>query len=294
MFGHFLMHNKELEYSDLRHKASGTPIVAVRSNRMYQFGIYGNGYVFFQQCRNLLTYFQFSITKCSVRDFCNGDPIYEYTPDFEFDKTYTYQNAKYCAEAFQGKRIDTVSQIPSIYGDDFVLLCMVGYETFTNAFHQSKMGLHYKYSFYIGGIAPAQHHFLGIEEGWVIHFSLGGDKYRSQQIILEQYETVESRAENIGNNVLRVIHKDEGLYNRLTARNRALLAFAGYVSFGKYDLMTNNCEHFVNWCKTGKLRSTQVTNFIIDATAVLASFAFRTPNPLLVRLAQRGFLPDLE
>ena len=29
----------------------------------------------------------------------------------------------------------------------------------------------------------------------------------------------------------------------------------------RYDLLTNNCEHFATWCKTGRSHSAQLTNF---------------------------------
>ena len=35
------------------------------------------------------------------------------------------------------------------------------------------------------------------------------------------------------------------------------LALVGY-DFGGYNLLTNNCEHFAMWCKSGKYRSKQV------------------------------------
>ncbi len=31
----------------------------------------------------------------------------------------------------------------------------------------------------------------------------------------------------------------------------------------KYNLLTNNCEHFINWCIYGKVRSEQVSNVAI-------------------------------
>ncbi|NPD82702.1 hypothetical protein HPS57_12070 [Prevotella sp. PINT] len=59
---------------------------------------------------------------------------------------------------------------------------------------------------------------------------------------------------------------------------------------GHYELMTNNCEHFVRWCKTGKANSRQVTNFFIDAVSILASIFFRNPAPLMTRIAQRKLM----
>lgn len=50
MFGNFLNNHIRLDYSDLRYKEQGTPIVAQRNNRMFQFGIYGDNSVIFQRC----------------------------------------------------------------------------------------------------------------------------------------------------------------------------------------------------------------------------------------------------
>ena len=264
--------------------------MAQRNNRMFQFGIYGDNSVIFQRCIKMGSIILFSIEKCSAKDFCSGACLYEYTPQFEFDKSIAYANAVHYYTAGRGNAIPASINLCSVYGDDFTLICMVGNKSFANAFHRSKMGKHYIHTFYMAGMAPAQHHLLAIEEGYVIHFSRGNGS-GAPQIILEEVEQVEERAfERWGTYLLQVEYKHEDTANRLVARNRALLVFAGFVSFGDYGLMANNCEHFVSWCKTGKAYSTQVTNFFIDATSILASIIIRNPAPLMVRLAQRKLL----
>ena len=90
--------------------------------------------------------------------------------------------------------------------------------------------------------------------------------------------------------LIQIEHGHEDTGSRLIARNRALLVYAGFVPFGAYDLLTNNCEHFVRWCKNGKAYSGQVANFFMDAASILTSILLRNPGPLMVRLAQRKLL----
>lgn len=291
MFGDFLRNHERLDYYGLRYKEPGTPIVIRYSNWKFQFGIYdGENRVIFQHCFFLGSVVCFSIKRCSAKEFCEGGQLYEYTPQYDFYKSVAYDNAKHYYEKSQGKAIPACVELRSVYGDDFTLICMVGYEAFANAFHKSRMGKHYRHSFRIAGMAPAQHHLLAIEEGFVIHFSRG-DGSGAPQIIIEELDHVIKRAyDRWGSSLIQIIHKHEDTGSHLIARNRALLVYAGFVPFGAYDLLTNNCEHFVRWCKNGKAYSEQVMNFYMDAVSVLASIMLRNPAPLMARLAQRKLL----
>lgn len=40
-----------------------------------------------------------------------------------------------------------------------------------------------------------------------------------------------------------------------------------------YDVMTNNCEHFAMWCKTGKSESSQIDDIISTAKLVAVKFS---------------------
>ena len=287
MFGDFLRNHERLDYSDLRYKEPGTPIVIRHSNRMFQFGIYGEDRVIFQRCSHFDSVIFFSIERCSAKRFCVGGQLYEYTPRYDFDKSVAYDNASYYYQMSQGNAIPASVELRSVYGDDFTLICMVGHEVFANAFHHSRMGKHYRHSFRIAGMAPAQHHLLAIEEGFVVHFSRG-DSSGAPQIIIEELDHVIKRAyDRWGSPLIEIIHKHEDTVSHLIARNRALLVYAGFVPFGTYDLFTNNCEHFVRWCKNGKAYSGQVMNFFMDAVSVLTSIMLRNPAPLMARLAQR-------
>jgi len=52
---------------------------------------------------------------------------------------------------------------------------------------------------------------------------------------------------------------DEGCCSdRDVVVRRAIMARNGEIDWKPYDLITNNCEHFVSWCKTGEKSSKQV------------------------------------
>ena len=135
MFGDFLRNHKKLDYSDLRSKEPGTPIVFRYSNRMFQFGIYGEDRVIFQRCSHYDSVIFFSIERCSAKEFCERGQLYEYTPQYDFCKSIAYDSAKHYYENSQGKVIPACVELRSVYGDDFTLICMVGHEVFANAFH---------------------------------------------------------------------------------------------------------------------------------------------------------------
>ena len=52
MFGDFLNRGKhgQLDFENIDDLEDGTPIVARYNNREFQFGIYGEGYVIYQDC----------------------------------------------------------------------------------------------------------------------------------------------------------------------------------------------------------------------------------------------------
>ena len=65
---------------------------------------------------------------------------------------------------------------------------------------------------------------------------------------------------------------------RQQAVTRALLYWSGRRQWGKYDLRTNNCEHFVRYAITGQKESKQVNlaeaAVIASATAVIGALIF--------------------
>ena len=97
MFGDFLNRGKhgQLDFENIDDLEDGTPIVARYNNREFQFGIYGEGYVIYQDCwQTIAGVLVFSLEQSSIEGFFEDSTVYEYTPDFEFDKKKAYYNAK--------------------------------------------------------------------------------------------------------------------------------------------------------------------------------------------------------
>lgn len=51
--------------------------------------------------------------------------------------------------------------------------------------------------------------------------------------------------------------------NRVFCHKQTMKRARSRLSENKYNLLTNNCEHFINWCIYGKARSAQVSNAAI-------------------------------
>ena len=88
------------------------------------------------------------------------------------------------------------------------------------------------------------------------------------------------KASNLYNPHL-VAHDKENLLSRLDARNRAML---GIVQFQSYNLVTNNCEHFANWCKTGKHKSKQMYKAIGTMAWLALLLIIKRPNALMDKM----------
>ena len=117
MFGDFLNRGKhgQLDFENIDDLEDGTPIVARYNNREFQFGIYGEGYVIYQDCwQTKAGVLVFSLEQSSIEGFFEDSTVYEYTPDFEFDKKKAYYNAR-----------RNFSEPGIVYGDDFTLMCML-------------------------------------------------------------------------------------------------------------------------------------------------------------------------
>ena len=217
MFGDFLNKGKhgQLDIEDIDDLEDGTPIVARYNNREFQFGVYGEGYVIYQDCwQTKAGALMFSLEQSSIEEFFEDSTVYEYTPDFEFDKKKAYYNARRNFLELGNKVISASEQLRSVYGDDFTLMCMLdSIERFYAAFLSSRMGRHYRYRFFVGGIAPAHHHLLAIEGGFAVHFSKG-DGEGDQDIIIESLSHIEERA---GAHLAEVEYECDDVASRLFA-----------------------------------------------------------------------------
>lgn len=117
MFGDFLNRGKhgQLDFENIDDLEDGTPIVARYNNREFQFGIYGEGYVIYQDCWQ---------TKAGVLVFSLEQSSIE-----GFSRIQQSMNIRPILNLIKRKRIimqDAISRSREIvYGDDFTLMCML-------------------------------------------------------------------------------------------------------------------------------------------------------------------------
>ncbi len=94
-----------------------------------------------------------------------------------------------------------------------------------------------------------QHHGIDLGDGTIVHYLEG------KQILRSSYKEF-SRGEL----VKIAFHKSSSSVG--TTLRRAM----SRVGEQRYNLLFNNCEHFANWCKTGKHRSAQMESFLKKTT----------------------------
>lgn len=274
MFGDFLRNNHLIKREDYNKIENGTVIVAhmPKTFPLFQFGIYDNGNVIMQAYlikRNMTIYLSIPFEQ-----FCQGNvsyKIYEYAPQlFSYDKQECVKSARrYIKKYFLG--------YTSVLGDDFTFICMVG-DKFDTFFSGSKMGHHFYYKYNENGLI-LKHHFISIEQDWVIHFSDG--KYNNgTHLRLEDYNDIIHRTTF---EIEEEQFKDHNtLVDYLSSRNRAIFEWATMSDFGGYNIVTNNCEHFANYCRQGKRKSKQVKLAFCElAFTVISCIAMKKPIPLL-------------
>ncbi|WP_320666765.1 lecithin retinol acyltransferase family protein [Prochlorococcus sp. MIT 1307] len=90
-----------------------------------------------------------------------------------------------------------------------------------------------------------KHHGIDLGDGTVAHYQEGHEILRSS---IQDFSA--------GQNIKVIIH-DNASSNDLTLR-RAI----SRIGEQRYNLLFNNCEHFANWCKTGKHHSNQTEDFL--------------------------------
>ena len=118
------------------------------------------------------------------------------------------------------------------------------------------------------------HHGIDLGDGTVAHYLEGREILRSSLDDFSQGQPVS------------VVPHAQCSPQGVTLR-RAM----GRIGEQNYNLLFNNCEHFANWCKTGRHHSAQV-NSVIDKAR---SWSARMPSALMAGLellVQRGLLDD--
>lgn len=129
------------------------------------------------------------------------------------------------------------------------------------------------------------HHGIAIEGNQVIHFSTRRVPDEANRIKADSLKEFRS----IGDNELSgsaVRYKTELPEQRLNSRNRAVWVFCHADTWGGYNLMDNNCEHFSRYCRTGKKESRQVIAAALGALgALMTSLPRSMPfRPLIIAL----------
>ena len=96
MFGDFLNRGKhgQLDFENIDDLEDGTPIVARYNNREFSL-YYGKVMLSIKIAGRLKAgVLVFSLEQSSIEGFFEDSTVYEYTPDFEFDKKKAYYNAR--------------------------------------------------------------------------------------------------------------------------------------------------------------------------------------------------------
>lgn len=92
-----------------------------------------------------------------------------------------------------------------------------------------------------------QHHAIDMGDGRVIQYGSGELPPRNNEVTIESYETLAAKGDIVTLDVAANFSADE-IIARATSR----------IGEKNYSLLGNNCEHFVNWCRTGQADSRQV------------------------------------
>ena len=92
-----------------------------------------------------------------------------------------------------------------------------------------------------------QHHAIDMGDGRVIQFGGGALSMRDNEISIVDYESLAAKGEVFVLKGLTSFSPDE-IIERALSR----------IGEKNYSLIGNNCEHFVNWCRTGRAESRQV------------------------------------
>ncbi|MBI2433143.1 MAG: lecithin retinol acyltransferase family protein [Candidatus Hydrogenedentes bacterium] len=122
------------------------------------------------------------------------------------------------------------------------------------------------------------HHGIDMGDGTVIH--LCGEPFRrgaAQVCRVPLEEFLE------GGEAIVVVYAQQCLpVETVVTQAEALLGSVGY------DLFTNNCEHFVHYCKTGHRRSRQVELALRTATTLAAAAVLVSSAVAGALLRRRG------
>ncbi|MFK7770221.1 MAG: lecithin retinol acyltransferase family protein [Mariniblastus sp.] len=118
-----------------------------------------------------------------------------------------------------------------------------------------------------------RHHGIACGEGTVIHFGRG--IFDLENAVVEQVDLVTFCQ---GREIVVVETKSTFTPEEIVVRATQRIGARGY------DLLDNNCEHFVNWCRSGESESHQanVSETVLRQTAAVCS------KPLIRKIAAQA------
>ena len=121
------------------------------------------------------------------------------------------------------------------------------------------------------------HHAIDIGDGYVVHYGRGLSDGVTASVHVTSGERF-SKGRPIE------VHSSLTSYDEDEIALRALHC----VGEQKYHILWNNCEHFVNWCRTGKRESPQVDWFIENASDVVSKVVVSVVTTGAARLAVKA------
>lgn len=101
------------------------------------------------------------------------------------------------------------------------------------------------------GFPSYRHYGIDIGDGTAVHFR--GDRFLIQKSAWIQRTSLNNF---LGGGQLSVEENVRYAFDRVEVVRRALSQVG--CNFGGYNFIFNNCEHFANWCATGRRISKQV------------------------------------
>lgn len=245
---------------------------------------------------------RFTIKKLDIETFTEGGrQLYVFPYSGKREQRLVLLEAK--------MRMDiSYSVLRSYPGDDFVAECLTGLSSEELVEKEKKVGQHWWTPLqmtlrqglkWLGVDVPdgwlpqaadvqvfdQTHHGIAIEGDQVIHFStrrVPGGANRIKTDSLKEFRSI-GDDDRSGSPVK---YKEETPEQRLRCRNRAVWIFCHADSWGSYNLMDNNCEHFSRYCRVGRKESRQVLSAAMEALGSLISVLPRSVpfRPLIMAL----------
>ncbi len=112
-----------------------------------------------------------------------------------------------------------------------------------------------------------KHHGIDLGDGTIAHYLEGREILRSS---LKDFSA--------GQDCTVIIHMHS------SPKEITLERAISRIGEKKYNLLFNNCEHFANWCKTGRHHSGQINNWINKASIAFLSVQKFLPRSLFFQL----------